>query len=59
MLPWKLKSADFTGSILKQFSFVNIDLSYFSLKDAQVVDSKFESYNLIETILPDAFCFDA
>lgn len=25
----------------------------------QVVDCKFESYNLIGTILPDSFCFDA
>lgn len=53
-----LKSTDFTGSILKQCYFVNADLSYSSLKDAQVVDCKFEGCNLIGTILPDGSCFD-
>lgn len=53
-----LKSTDFTGSILKQCSFVNADLSYSSLKDAQVVDCNFEGCNLIGTILPDGSCFD-
>lgn len=53
-----LKSTDFTGAILKQCSFVNADLSYSSLKDAQVVDCKFEGCNLIGTTLPDGSCFD-
>lgn len=52
-----LKSTDFTGAILKQCSFANADLSYSSLKDAQVVDCKFEGCNLIETTLPDGSCF--
>lgn len=53
-----LKSTDFTGAILKQCVFANADLSYSSLKDAQVVDCKFEGCNLIGTILPDGACFD-
>lgn len=53
-----LKSTDFTGAILKQCSFVNADLSYSSLKDAQVVNCKFEGCNLIGTTLPDGSCFD-
>ena len=53
-----LKSTDFTGAILKQCSFVNADLGYSSLKNAQVVDCKFEGCNLIGTILPDGSCFD-
>ncbi len=53
-----LKSTDFTGAILKQCSFVNADLSYSSLKDAQVVDCKFEGCNLSGTTLPDGSCFD-
>ena len=52
-----LKSTDFTGAILKQCSFANADLSYSSLKDAQVVDCKFEGCNLIGTTLPDGSCF--
>ncbi len=53
-----LKSTDFTGAILKHCSFVNADLSYSSLKEAQVVDCKFEGCNLIGTTLPDGSCFD-
>lgn len=53
-----LKSTDFTGAILKQCSFVNADLSYSSLKDAQVVDCKFDGCNLLGTTLPDGTCFD-
>lgn len=53
-----LKSTDFTDAILKQCSFVNADLSYSSLKDAQVVNCKFEGCNLIGTTLPDGSCFD-
>ena len=53
-----LKSTDFTGAILNHCSFVNADLSYSSLKDAQVVDCKFEGCNLMGTTLPDGKCFD-
>lgn len=51
-----LKSTDFTGAILKKCSFVNADLSYSSLKDATVIDCKFEGCNLVGTTLPDGFC---
>ena len=53
-----LKSTDFTGAILKQCSFVDADFSYSSLKDAHVLECKFEGCNLIGTILPDGSCFD-
>lgn len=36
----------------------NADLSYSSLKDAQVVDCIFQGCNLLGTTLPDGSCFD-
>lgn len=53
-----LKSTDFTGAILKWCTFVNADLSYSSLRDALVIECKFEGCNLIGTTLPDGTCFD-